>query len=414
MITPGIPKWLPRHLWSGLEFVDMVETAKQWVPKIQEEEKPDLLIGLFHSGFDYNYGGANEFTPGNENASLLIAKQVDGFDVIVMGHDHQEKLEEITNNAGNKVLLIDPRSNACCLGKVSIHLKRQARKYQKEYQAELIDMTQVEEDPDYNLRFQPELEKVKKYIDTKIGTFTVPVSGREGLFGPSIFTDLIHNAQFACTNADISFSTVLQMDAQINKGDITIRDLFNLYKFENGLYVMKFTGEEINRYLEYAYSLQYNTMHSPKDHLLKFQLDSTGNIAKNSQRLNMLAHDFFNYSCAAGIKYTVDVSKEPGYRVEIHSMSDGRPFYQDSVYRVAINSYRGNGGGGHLSQGIGLSKEESLSRIETIKEKDVRYYISEYIKAQKTMTPQCRNDWNVIPANWFEAGKEQDYKLLYP
>lgn len=38
-----------------MEFKDMIETAQYWVSKIQKEEQPDLLIGLFHAGFDYNY-----------------------------------------------------------------------------------------------------------------------------------------------------------------------------------------------------------------------------------------------------------------------------------------------------------------------------------------------------------------------
>lgn len=413
MITPGIPKWLPRHLWSGLEFTDMVETARRWVPKIQEEEKPDLLIGVFHSGFNYNYAGENENTPGNENASMLVAQKVDGFDIIVLGHDHQEKVEEIINNAGNRVLLIDPRSHASHLGKVTIHLKRKDGKYQKEYAASLINLAEIGEDVEYNLRFKPELDKVKNYIDTKIGTFTETVSGREGMFGPSAFTDLIHNAQLASTEADISFSTILQEDAQIDQGDISIRDMFNLYKYENGLYIMKFTGQEIRHYLEFAYDLQYNTMRSENDHLMKFETDADGNILRNSDGNYLLANNYFNYSCAAGIRYTVDVSKEPGKRVKIHSMTDGTPFHRDSSYRVAINSYRGNGGGGHLSQGVGLSKDEMQDRIISIQENDVRFYISEYIKNKGTLTPQCRKDWEVIPAIWFKAGKERDYKLLY-
>ena len=28
------------------------------------------------------------------------------------------------------------------------------------------------------------------------------------------------------------------------EGEITIRDMFNLYKYENGLYLMKFTGQK--------------------------------------------------------------------------------------------------------------------------------------------------------------------------
>ena len=40
-----------------MEFRDMVETAREWIPRIMEKEKPDLLVGLFHSGTDAAYGG---------------------------------------------------------------------------------------------------------------------------------------------------------------------------------------------------------------------------------------------------------------------------------------------------------------------------------------------------------------------
>lgn len=413
LITPGIPKWLPNHLWDGLEFEDMIETAQKWVPIIREKEKPDVLIGLFHSGTNYNYAGENKNSPRNENATMLVAEQVDGFDVIISGHDHQEKVEEITNQAGHKVLIVDPRSHARALGKITVELSRQGDGYEKQYTAELIDPAKVAHDSAYIRKFTPALNEVKGYIDTRIGEFTETLSGREGLFGPSAFTDFIHNAQLRTTGADISFSTVLQMDARIDKGDITIRDMFNLYKYENGLYMMKFTGNEIDKYLEYAYALQYNTMTSPKDHLLNFKKDEKGEPLRNQRGNYMLAADYFNYSCAAGIKYTVDITREPGNRVEISAFSDGRAFHPDSTYTVAINSYRGNGGGGHLTQGVGLTKEEIANRIVKIWDKDVRYYITEYIKEKEVLTPKCRNDWQVIPPALFNAGKERDYGMLY-
>lgn len=413
MTTPGIPKWLPQHLWKGIEFKDMIETARYWVPEIQQKEKPDILIGLFHSGVDYNYAGENAQTPRNENGGVLVAEQVDGFDIIILGHDHQEKQMEITNQAGHKVVILNPRSHATFLGQIDISLVRKNGQYEKNITTKLIDLSQVEKDTAYLKAFAPQLNTVKEYINTEIGEFTQPLSGRDGIFGPSAFTDFIHNAQLATTGADISFSTVLQMDALIDKGPVTIRDMFNLYSYENGLYTMSFTGEEIDRYLEFAYGLQYNTMHSGNDHLLRFKTDSTGNLLQNKNGRYALVADFFNYSCAAGIKYTVDVSKEPGERVEILSMSDSTPFDKNKTYSVAINSYRGNGGGGHLSQGLGWSKEEMEKRIIRIEPKDVRFYITEYIKQQKTLNPQCRNDWKVIPEAWFKAGKEKDYKLLY-
>ena len=72
LTTPGIPKWLPKHLWEGMEFRDMIETARLWVSRIQTEEQPDLLIGLFHAGFDYEYGGEKATTPRNENARAPV------------------------------------------------------------------------------------------------------------------------------------------------------------------------------------------------------------------------------------------------------------------------------------------------------------------------------------------------------
>ena len=402
MITPGIPKWLPTHLWKGIRFNDMIETARKWVPIIQKQENPDLLIGLFHAGYDYNYSSESKDTPCNENASYLVAQQIDGFDIIFCGHDHKEKIEEITNDAGHKVLFIDSRSHCNAVGKVTVTLKRSGDNYTKSYQAQMVNPAKYQPDSVFIATFAPALETVKKYISTPLGEFTAPLSCRDGLFGPSAFTDFIHEAQLQTTGADLSFSTILQMDAQIDKGTVTIRDMFNLYKFENGLYLMKFTGKEIDDYLEYAANLQYNTMKSKKDHLLHFK--------KNESRL---AAPFYNYSCAAGIKYTVDVSKEPGNRIEIKSFTDGRPFHADSTYTVAINSYRGNGGGGHLTHGMGLSKEEINNRIEKIWDKDVRYYLTEYIKAQKVITPSCRHDWEVIPARFFKAGKERDMKIIY-
>lgn len=413
MITPGIPKWLPRHLWEGIRFEDMVETARKWVPIIQKKEQPDLLIGLFHAGYDYNYAGENKDTPCNENATQLVAEQVDGFDVVISGHDHREKIEEITNEAGHKVLIVDARSHARALGKINVNFLRQGNQYVKTISAELLNPAEMPRDSVFIRQFNPALNDIKNYIQTPLGEFAHPLSGRDGLFGPSAFTDFIHTAQLETTQADISFSTVLQMDAQIEQGLITVRDMFNLYKFENGLYLMKFSGKEIDRYLEYAYALQYNTMTSAEDHLLHFKKNEKGELLRNKQDKPILAADYFNYSCAAGIKYTVDVSKEPGNRVEIHSLSDGRHFHPDSIYTVAINSYRGNGGGGHLTQGMGLNKDEINNRIIKIWDKDVRYYITEYIKSQKILTPQCRNDWKVIPETWFEAGKKRDYQELY-
>jgi 2',3'-cyclic-nucleotide 2'-phosphodiesterase/3'-nucleotidase len=75
LITPAVPTWLPPELYSGIEFRDMVETAKLWMP-VMEKEKPDLIVGLFHSGWDERDPEDND--PGSpfENGSASVAREV--------------------------------------------------------------------------------------------------------------------------------------------------------------------------------------------------------------------------------------------------------------------------------------------------------------------------------------------------
>jgi 2',3'-cyclic-nucleotide 2'-phosphodiesterase/3'-nucleotidase len=88
MVEPKLTDQLPPQFWSGMKFKDMVETAKKWVPIILAKEKPDLLVGLFHSGVDYSFGGGTKEAANVENASQLVAEAVPGFDLIFVGHDH--------------------------------------------------------------------------------------------------------------------------------------------------------------------------------------------------------------------------------------------------------------------------------------------------------------------------------------
>ena len=98
--------------------------------------------------------------------------------------------------------------------------------------------------------------------------------------------------------------------------------------------------------------------------------------------------------------------------VNIISLANGQKFYEDSTYIVAINSYRGNGGGGHLTRGVGLSKEEIAKRKISSTKKDLRYYMMNWIEQKKVVTPELNNEWKVIPEDWWLKGKEKDQKLL--
>lgn len=414
LITPGIPDWLPEELWSGIEFEDMVETAKKWVPIIQEKEHPDLLIGLFHSGYDYTYGHEDYNTYKNENASKIVAEKVPGFDIIFIGHDHKTWNEKVKNINGDEVLVMGPTNAARQVATASVELTMAPKgKYDKNITGKIVEMNSFKADSLFNIKFKNEFNEVKRFVSKKVGVFKSTVYANEAIFGPSKFIDLIQKVQLEVSHADISFAAPLTFNSVIEKGPVYVRDMFKLYKYENFLYTINLTGEEIDKYLEYSCADWFNTMKHADGHLLLFKLDKNGK-PKHSEKYKSyeLATNFNNFDVASGIKYIVNVEKPPYHRVKILSLSNNEKFYMDSTYTVALNSYRGNGGGGHLTKGAGLSKEELVERRVSSTEKDLRYYVMKWIEKEGTVDPVLNNEWQIFPEDWWLKAKERDKKLL--
>lgn len=418
LITPAIPNWLPEKIWAGMAFEDMIKSAEKWVKIIKETEKPDVLIGLFHSGVEYDYNNQSAETPKNENASRLVAERVKGFDAIFTGHDHKVWNLTLKDPSGSDVLLLGPNndSRTVAVANLSLNYNKESKRWEKQSAAgEIVEIRSFKPDDEFMQKFTPAMNEVKQYVSEPIGNFTETISTRQSLFGDSPFMDLIHSIQLEMTGADVSFAAPLSFDTKIDKGEIYVRDMFKLYKFENLLYTMEMTGREIKGFLEHSYSLWFNQMKSGDDHLINFKLDKDGNPSRNERDNSYeLKAQYYNFDCAAGIKYTVDVSKPVGERVTIISMSDGTPFDLNKKYKAAVNSYRGNGGGGHLTEGAKIPKDELPGRIITSTDKDLRFYLMKWIEKNKTVTPKAFGNWQVIPTEWWQKGKEKDFKLLFP
>ena len=416
MVTPGIPNWLPEKLWSGMRFEDMVETARKWVPIIEKQENPDLLVGLLHSGVDFTYGGQTRETPKNENASQLVAELVPGFDIIFVGHDHRGWNVEVEAPKGRMVRLVGASANAIDAAVATVTMKRDPKTntWQKTISGDIIDITQFPPDMEFMETFSKEMEEVKTYVSRRIGRFTSSVSTRSSLFGDSEFVDLIHAIQLQLTGADLSVAAPLSFDAMIEQGDVFVRDMFNLYKYENFLYTMSLSGHEVDGFLEFSYAGWFNQMVDSSDHLLRFATDENGNFVKSKRNQSyQLKTPSFNYDSMAGLIYTVDVSKLPGERVTIHGLRNGGMFDENKTYTVAVNSYRGNGGGGHLTAGSKIPTEELSDRILSATDKDLRFYMMRWIEQQQEVTPKAFDNWKVIPQNWWQSGKTRDYQLLF-
>lgn len=406
MITPAIPAWLSENLWRGLRFDDMEETARHWMTVIREQEKPDLVIGIFHAGRNaYVMNGKY-----NENASADIARRIPGFDIVMMGHDHALACEKVINAEGDSVLIINPANNASVISSVDVKLTLQdGHVTQKEISGELVRMDSYEPDAEFISHFASQRKDVEQFVSKRIGRFTESISTRPAYFGPSAFIDLIHQLQLAISGADISLAAPLSFDAEIKAGDIFVNDMFSLYKYENMLYTMSLSGKEIRGALEMSYALWTNRMKSADDPLLLLRTQPREGAADRA----VFQNPSYNFDSATGILYTVDVTKPEGEKVHILSMADGTPFDETRMYKVAVNSYRGNGGGELLTKGAGIPQDELEKRILSSTDKDLRYYLMKYIEQQQTISPKALNQWRFIPETWTKTASQRDYNKLF-
>jgi len=407
LITPAIPNWLPENIWEGMEFEDMIESAKKWIKIIKEKEQPDIIIGLFHSGIDYTYDNSTDTTYKNENATQLVPKNVDGFDIVFGGHDHREYNFTVKSPNGKEVLILDPKSYARCMGVVDIDLSwnKEKNSWDKKITGQIVNTDTIIPDKDFLNTFQAFYEETKKYVDREIGTFTKTLYSRDALFGDSEFADLVHTIQLKISKAQISFTSPLSYDSEIKAGKVYVRDMFNLYRYENLLYTMRLSGKEIKDYLEYSADLWFNRMKNENDHLLHIKKTEDGHAH--------LTSTYYNFSSAQGINYTIDLQAQKGSRIMISGFSSGEKFDLNKEYLVAINSYRGNGGGGHLTKGAGIPKDELASRIVRSTDKDLRYYMIKWIEEEKSVSPTTDNNWQLVPKNWYIKAKEKDMQLLF-
>lgn len=199
---------------------------------------------------------------------------------------------------------------------------------------------------------------------------------REALYGPSAWIDEIHKVQLAYVNsgtasdvgASVSIVAPAARNLMIEAGPLQMKDFITALPYENTLSVVRMTGFEIIRFLEYAYALRIDNPRGPA----------------------------YNFDSAAGIIYNVRKNKPVGSRIEVLSMADGSIFIPSEQYHVVMSTFRARGGGGHMTVGVGLSAEELPGRILWVSEKDVRTIFREYLTSRSPVMPRPMDHWRYL------------------
>lgn len=398
MTNPNMKNWLGEELWYGLDFLPIKDLAETLVAEVRVKEKADVVVLAVHAGL--GNGEAEDI----ENPARYLAANLQGVDVVLAAHDHQTACEKIWNGA-DSVLVLDGSNRARYLSNARIELDyKDGKLVGKSIEGELVPMENTPVDAEYLKTFREDFLKAKAFTNREIGYLAEDINTQDAFFGPSNYIDLVHTVQLWASNADISLAAPLTYNGTVKAGKLTYHDLFTIYPFENQLYVIELTGEQLFKCLEYSYDTWIKTVSRPGDHIM--------NIRYNEKRggysfVNMA----YNFDSAAGLDYEVDVQQPFGKRVVIKSLSNGQPFDMNAKYKVALSSYRANGGGDLLTKGAGIPKD-ALDSIIVEKMADIRGLIFSYYKTRMAKK-NVQATWKFVPERLVKPALERDRKLLF-
>ena len=396
--------WLTEELWSGMHFVPIVDVIQADVDRIRAKEHPDALVVVMHSGTGEGDGSMLE------SEGLDAFRLVKGVDFVLASHDHRPYVE-----ANDSSAFLNSGSHSRNVAEGKLHLTVRDRKVvSRSYEVNLIPVRAGLADPEMKAYFHPDYEAVKAFTLKEVGVLNTDLWTRDSYRGMSDYMNLIHTLSIGCKPAEISFGAPLTFNGHVSSGILRYNDLFTIYPFENQLFVVKMTGEEIQRYLELSYDKWINTIAREEDHLLKIE---PRNDPRTQQERWSFVNRSYNFDSAAGINYTVDVTKPFGERISISSMADGSAFDPAREYNVAMTSYRASGGG-NLMKETGIDTDRIEDRT-VARYPEIRNILYDYLMENGSIDPEVIGNpavighWEFVPEDLAKSAMDRDMALLF-
>jgi 2',3'-cyclic-nucleotide 2'-phosphodiesterase/3'-nucleotidase len=341
LTTPGSAIWDRGNVEGRVGFRDMVESARQWVPVV--DQQADVVVVLSHAGV----GGTSSYGPDaapTENPTDVIARTVPGIDAMVVGHTHRDVPSQVVENevTGEDVLLTQPYRWGATVSQVDFSLA----KTRGQWDVVGTDVTthRTEDFPEH-----PEVlaataeahETTVGYVNQVVATSTEELSAATSRYEDTAILDFIQQVQTDAVEGALegteygdlpvlSIAAPFSRTAVFPQGEVTIRDIAGLYVYDNTLEAVQLTGAQVRDYLEF--SAGYFT-----------QVPSTGAVDPETITGAGGTPDY-NYDVLSGVEYDIDVSRPAGDRITRLEV-DGTPVADTDVFVVAVNNYRRSGGG---------------------------------------------------------------------
>ncbi|MGS4787851.1 bifunctional 2',3'-cyclic-nucleotide 2'-phosphodiesterase/3'-nucleotidase [Streptococcus sp. P25B114] len=410
IVPPQILNWDKANLEGKVVVNDAVQAVKEIVPVIKQAGA-DIVLVLSHSGI-----GDDTYEVGEENVGYHIAG-IDGVDAVVTGHSHAlfptmnpEKPGFYAQYAGvddvNGTINGTPVTMA---GKYGDHLgiidlkvtytdgkwnvvdgKGQIRK---------IDTKSPVADPEILALAKEAHDATVTYVNEKVGETSSRIHSYFSLVKDDPSVQIVNKAQLWYLEKELAgteegklplLSAAAPFKAggrgisegdnytDIPAGSIAIKNVADLYLYDNVTAILKITGADLKEWLEMSAG-QFN------------QVDRNN---KKPQELLNINFRNYNFDVIDGVTYTYDITQPNKYDTSGKLVNkdasrvrdlkyNGQPVTDDMEFMVATNNYRASG----TFPGV---KNATVNRLLNLENRQV---IINYILEEKNINPSADSNW---------------------
>jgi 2',3'-cyclic-nucleotide 2'-phosphodiesterase/3'-nucleotidase len=328
---------------------------------------------------------------------------VPGIDAILVGHAHVDVPQKLVTNTatGRDVLLCEPDYWGMRLAVIELDLARHGRTWSvAQASSQTLNSNVALEDPEVADAVRSQHEKVVAYVNTVIGTSTEAMSAARAPVQDVPIIDFVNFVQADAVKQGLSGSDaslpVLSIAAPFNRsasfpaGDVSRRDVAGLYIYDNFLFAVKVTGQQVKDYLEW--SARYFQQRSGPG---PYSMDQVTNASYGTAGLPGYVPPIpdYNFDTIAGLDarltYDVDIAQPVGSRIVDLTYGDSAVLPTDE-FALAVNNYRQSGGGGFPA----VKTAPVLYSNST----DIRQLLIDWVGAHHTIDPTqfASVDWKLV------------------
>lgn len=303
-------------------FADPLPLVPPLVKKLRSAGV-DFVILLSHLGFD---------------GDIKFAAQVSGIDLILGGHSHTLRKEPYFAEPFNTAII---HSGSSCEHTSVIRINiPDAASATIQLTSVPLYLDAIGEDPEMKALEESYLKDLKAEMQKVIGESMVGLyRGVSG--GDSPEGSLIADAMRKASGADFAFINFGGVRQPLQKGKITVEDVFLVQPFDNFIEVIEMSGFQLRDLIERSLSNEARVLNGEDK---AFALD---NYNIKADGLKLVVGADYGYLLPSGLKITYDPSQVPMKRIVKLETETGEDLAAEKIYKVALNDFIAAGGDGY-------------------------------------------------------------------